>query len=126
MKLSPDLTINIGLRYDYLANPLNTLSYPALDINNTFAPINTYVKVNDDTTANSQFFPDIAVDSTSGNIAVSWYDCRLSASNTETQFFSTVSTEVALFPPPNPRAIVAVTVIFFRFVDTSSTCQTRW
>ena len=49
VKLSPDLTINLGLRYDYLTNPLNTLSYPALDINNTFAPINTYVKVNDDT-----------------------------------------------------------------------------
>ena len=48
VKLSPNLTVNLGLRYDYMSNPLNTLSYPALDINNPFAPINTYVKVNED------------------------------------------------------------------------------
>ena len=49
VKLSPDLTINLGLRYDYLTNPLNTLTYPAIDLNNTFAPINTYVRVKEDT-----------------------------------------------------------------------------
>lgn len=34
------------------------------------------VRVNDDTTKNSQFNPGVAVDQTSGNLAVTWYDCR--------------------------------------------------
>src|SRR5215469_3622871 len=49
IKLLPDLTVNLGIRYDYLSNPLNTLTYPAIDINNPFAPINTYVRVKEDT-----------------------------------------------------------------------------
>jgi outer membrane receptor protein involved in Fe transport len=49
IKLSSDLTVNLGVRYDYLTNPLNTLSYPAIDLNNAFAPINTFVKVKEDT-----------------------------------------------------------------------------
>ena len=34
------------------------------------------VRVNDDATKNSQFLPKIALDPTSGNLAVVWYDCR--------------------------------------------------
>jgi BNR/Asp-box repeat protein len=34
------------------------------------------VRVNDDSTANSQFLPKIALDPTSGKIAVVWYDAR--------------------------------------------------
>jgi hypothetical protein len=34
------------------------------------------VKVNDDTTTNSQFFAHIAVDQSTGNVAEEWYDCR--------------------------------------------------
>jgi hypothetical protein len=34
------------------------------------------VRVNDDTTQNSQFLPKIALDPTSGNLAVVWYDAR--------------------------------------------------
>jgi len=34
------------------------------------------VRVNDDDTANSQFLPKIALDPTTGNIAVVWYDAR--------------------------------------------------
>ncbi len=48
VKITPELTINLGLRYDYLSNPLNALAYPALDLNNTFAPINTVVHETDD------------------------------------------------------------------------------
>jgi hypothetical protein len=48
VKLSPDFTFNLGVRYDYLTNPLNSLTYPAIDLNNVFAPINTYVPVNAD------------------------------------------------------------------------------
>jgi len=34
------------------------------------------IRVNDDTTLNSQFLPRIALDNTSGNVAVGWYDAR--------------------------------------------------
>lgn len=51
----------------------------------------TPVQVNDDTTTNSQFLPAIAVDQTSGNVAVTWYDARNSATNTTVQVFGTVS-----------------------------------
>jgi hypothetical protein len=33
-------------------------------------------RLNDDHTANSQFMPAIAIDQTTGDVAVSWYDCR--------------------------------------------------
>jgi len=49
IKLSPDLTINAGVRYDYLTSPENSLPYPAVDLNNPFAPIDTVVKVKNDT-----------------------------------------------------------------------------
>ena len=49
VKLTPDLTINAGLRYDYLTAPENSLQYPAIDLNNPFAPINTVVRVKNDT-----------------------------------------------------------------------------
>jgi outer membrane receptor protein involved in Fe transport len=49
VKLTPELTVNLGLRYDYLTSPENALKYPALDLNNPFAPIDTVVKVESDT-----------------------------------------------------------------------------
>lgn len=49
IKLTPDLTINVGMRYDYFTPPENSLQYPAIDLNNPFAPINTVVKVKNDT-----------------------------------------------------------------------------
>ena len=39
IKTSADLTINIGLRYDYLTNPENSLKYPGVDITNPFGII---------------------------------------------------------------------------------------
>jgi hypothetical protein len=48
IKLLPDFTINLGFRYDYLTNPLNALPYPAIDVNNPFQAINTYVHAQDD------------------------------------------------------------------------------
>lgn len=39
------------------------------------------------------FFPGIAMDQTSGRVAVSWYDCRNDKSLTNTQFFTAVSTD---------------------------------
>jgi hypothetical protein len=39
----------------------------------------------------SQFDPRIAVDRTTGSIAVSWYDCRADTSDKKTRFYAAVS-----------------------------------
>jgi hypothetical protein len=49
------------------------------------------LRVNTDTGVNSQFFPKIALDPTTGNIAVVWYDCRNSPSNDHVELWGTVS-----------------------------------
>jgi len=49
------------------------------------------VRVNTDSGSNSQFFSKIALDPTSGNIAVVWYDCRNSPSNDRVELWGTVS-----------------------------------
>jgi hypothetical protein len=59
------------------------------------------VKVNDDTTGNSQFIPAIAVDQTTGNVGLSWMDCRNSATNTGAQLFATVSLDHGQSVQPN-------------------------
>jgi len=61
------------------------------------------VQVNDDKSANSQFLPAIDVDETTGNVAVSWYDCRNdngsgpddtdSKANTDAEIYAGVSTD---------------------------------
>jgi hypothetical protein len=49
VKLTSELTINAGIRYDYLTSPENSLQYPAINLNNPFAPINTVIRVQSDT-----------------------------------------------------------------------------
>lgn len=49
------------------------------------------IRVNDDATTRSQFNPAIAVDQTTGNVAITWYDARNSTTNTRAQIFGTVS-----------------------------------
>ena len=53
------------------------------------------VRVNDDPVGNgkAQFMPKIALDQTTGNIAVSFYDCRNSPGNNTVEFWATVSTD---------------------------------
>jgi len=51
------------------------------------------VRVNDDTGTNSQFLPHISLDQSSGNVAVTWYDCRNSPSNKTAQYFGAISTD---------------------------------
>ncbi|HZR19299.1 MAG TPA: sialidase family protein [Verrucomicrobiae bacterium] len=59
------------------------------------------LKVNNDSTSASQFLPRIAVDQTSGNVAVSWYDCRDDTANKKTKFYAAVSSDGALTFSPN-------------------------
>jgi len=72
------------------------------------------VRVNDDHTANSQFMPAIALDQTTGNVALSWYDARndLGAGgpgdtdgipNDDVQFWGTYSTNGGVSFAPNFR-----------------------
>jgi len=49
-------------------------------------------RVNDDPGTNSQFLPHISLDQSSGNVAVTWYDCRNSISNNTAQYFGAIST----------------------------------
>lgn len=53
------------------------------------------VRVNDDSVGNgkSQFLPKIALDQTTGYIAVSWYDCRNSPANNTAEVWATISTD---------------------------------
>jgi hypothetical protein len=61
------------------------------------------IKVDDDVTGRSQFFPRVAVDQTTGNVAIAWYDCRLDPGsgafdtdgvpNTDVVAFGTVSAD---------------------------------
>jgi hypothetical protein len=70
------------------------------------------VQVNDDATTNSQFLPRIALDQTTGNIAVSWHDARNDdglggpgdtdgVPNSNAQLFATVSEDGGLTFLPN-------------------------
>ena len=45
IKVTPNLTINLGARYDYFTNPENVLQYPAIDPNNPYADISTVYRI---------------------------------------------------------------------------------
>ncbi len=47
-KLSPDLVVNLGARYDYATPIENSLPFPAIDTSNLYGPISTYVPVKAD------------------------------------------------------------------------------
>ncbi len=49
IKLTPEFTINLGARYDYLTDPENNLPFPAVNPNTALTdPINAVYKVNND------------------------------------------------------------------------------
>jgi hypothetical protein len=68
------------------------------------------VRVNDDPVGNgkSQFLPRIALDQATGYIAVSFYDCRNSASNNTTEFWAAVSTNGGASFLPNVKVSAGV------------------
>jgi outer membrane receptor protein involved in Fe transport len=45
IKLRQDLTVNLGVRYDYFTAPENSLPYPSIDPNNPYQPIDTVIPV---------------------------------------------------------------------------------
>jgi hypothetical protein len=68
------------------------------------------VRVNDDPVGNgkSQFLARIALDQTTGYIAVSFYDCRNSESNNTTEFWAAVSTNGGVSFLPNVKVSAGV------------------
>lgn len=48
IKLTSDLTVNVGARYDYFSPLENSLAYPAIDPSNPYGPIATRVEVQAD------------------------------------------------------------------------------
>jgi hypothetical protein len=67
------------------------------------------IKVNDDTGTNSQFFPTIAVDQSTGNVAVGWYDARNSPGNNSVEYFVSASTDGGATFLPNVQVAKALT-----------------
>ena len=54
IKINPELTLNLGLRWDYLTDPGNALPFPAIDVQNLAAPIDSVFKIH---TGNKNFGP---------------------------------------------------------------------
>ncbi len=79
--------------------------------NNNGSTWSSPVRVNNDTVGNgkSQWQPRIALDQTTGNIAVSWYDCRNSAGNDTVQLWATVSVDGGLTFLPNIQVSTGTT-----------------
>ena len=50
-------------------------------------------RVNDDVTTRSQFFSKIAIDQTTGEVGIVWYDARNSGNNTRVQLFASSSSD---------------------------------
>lgn len=48
VKINPDLTVNLGMRWDFLSNPENSLPLPGVDPLNPLAPITTVVPIRND------------------------------------------------------------------------------
>ena len=67
------------------------------------------IRINDDPAApiRSQFLPKIAVDRTTGNIAICWYDARNSPTNTTAQIFCTVAGPTGATPTFLPNTLVS-------------------
>src|SRR5205823_3240996 len=104
----------IGLAWDHSGGPHNGRAYLMYTDRATIATDDTDifvrysddsgttwsapVRVNDDPPGNgkSQFLPKMALDQTSGNLAVCWYDSRNSPGNNTAEFWATVSTDGGL------------------------------
>ena len=130
-----------GLAWDRTAGPNNGAIYLVYTDrpNSTSADTDIYVRrsndngttwgaavrVNDDPAGKSQFLPRIALDQTTGNLAVSFYDCRNSSGNNTAQIWASVSTDggftflpnVKVSPGTNSALVTAVSVSGFDYGD---------
>ncbi len=61
------------------------------------------IRVNDDGPGNAQFLPRVAMEPTTGNLAVSFYDTRDDAANTLTHYYAAASFDGGVTWTPNVR-----------------------
>jgi hypothetical protein len=110
---------NIGLTFDRSSGPARGRLYLVyadengnesndLDVmlrytDNLGASWSSPLRVNDDKGVNSQFLPAMAVDQTSGNIAIIWRDARNSAGNNTAELWGTVSLDHGVSVLPNVK-----------------------
>lgn len=124
----PSRTVDaeLGLAYDISSGPhrgrlylvyTDAPSTTSNDLNifvrfsdNNAATWSSAVRVNTDAGTNSQFFSKLALDPTTGNIAVVWYDCRNSASNTRVELWGTVSIDGGVTFLPEVKISAAPTI----------------
>lgn len=97
-----------------IGNESNDMDIEAQHSDDSGATWSPAVRVNDDRTANSQFMPSIAVDQSTGNVGLSWYDARNDAGaggpgdtngvpNDDVQIWATDSTDGGTSFVPNFR-----------------------
>ena len=79
-------------------NSQNGIYIGLRDSVNNGAKWSSEVKINDDTTRNSHFFPRVAVDPETGLVATSWYDCRNDQGSASQVILETIN---AMFTIPN-------------------------
>jgi len=77
------------------------------------------VRVNDDTLS-SQFFASVAVDQSTGDVAVAWYDTRNDPLNQQTQYFVAVSADGGLTFSPNEPVSPGPSSTYFAELSFSS------
>lgn len=66
------------------------------------------LRVNDDTTATSQFLPRLAVDDGTGDVGISWYDARNVPANDAAQVYATFSSDGGASVLPNVQVTSGV------------------
>lgn len=77
------------------------------------------VKVTDDTSGRSKFMPRIAIDQTTGYIAISWYDARKDSTQKSVGFYATVSADGGQTFAPNVQVSLGSSNVATATVDGS-------
>lgn len=85
---------------DEVVNESNDMDIMLRFSDNDGATWSAPIRVNDDPASpiHSQFLPRIATNPISGNVAVTWHDCRNSTTNTGVQIFTTIATPTGSAP----------------------------
>lgn len=78
------------------------------------------LRVNDDTGANSQFLPALAVDQSNGDVGITWYDARNNVNNIATEIFGAVSKDYGLTFSKNVQISDGLTDTNWKGISTNN------
>src|SRR5262249_2265455 len=123
------LTANIGLAWDRSNGPHRGRAYLIYSdaVNTSTVSLDVFlrhsddggktwsspVRVNDDPTSRTNFFPKMAVDQSTGNLAFAWYDSRNDPTDMSTDIFTTVSLDGGLTFLPNVKVTTGQSNVVF-------------